>query len=301
MSASRAVVRVGNRWVGEGEPIYVVAEIGINHNGSLELARKLIDGACLSGADAVKFQKRTPELCVPRDQWDLERDTPWGRITYIEYRRKVEFGEAEYAAIDRHCRERGIAWFASCWDEASVDFMERFDPPCYKVASACLTDHELLRKKRASGRPVILSTGMSTLAEIDEAVAALGQRDLLVAHATSSYPCPPSELNLAMISTLRARFPECPIGYSGHETGLAPTWAAVALGATFVERHVTLDRALWGTDQAASVEIGGFMRLVANIRDIEKAMGDGIKRVYAAEQKALEKLRRVKTALPAAS
>lgn len=290
----RPVVRIGNRPVGKGEPVFVIAEIGINHNGSLELARKLIDGAHLAGADAVKFQKRTPERCVPREQWDLERDTPWGRLTYIEYRRRMEFGVREFAAIDRHCRDRGILWFASCWDEESVDFIARFDPPCYKIASASLTDHDLLRKTRSTGRPVILSTGMSTLDEIDFAVEVLGRRDLLIAHATSTYPCLPGDLNLRMVPTLERRFPDCPVGYSGHETGLAPTWAAVSLGATFVERHITLDRALWGSDQAASVEIGGFLRLVANIRDIEKSLGDGIKRVYDGELKQIEKLRRVK-------
>ncbi|HVO10467.1 MAG TPA: N-acetylneuraminate synthase family protein [Vicinamibacteria bacterium] len=292
---SRALVRVGDRWVGEGEPVFVVAEIGINHNGSLEVARKLIDGAVLAGADAVKFQKRTPELCVPRDQWQLERETPWGRMTYLDYRRRVEFGEREYAAIDRHCRERGILWFASCWDEEAVAFMERFDPPCYKAASASLTDHDLLRRKKATGRPLILSTGMSTLQEIQDGVEVTGRENLLIAHATSTYPCPVDQLNLRMIGTLRRLYPECPIGYSGHETGLSPTWAAVTLGATFVERHITLDRAMWGSDQAASVEIGGLMRLVSNIRDIERSLGDGIKRVYPGELPQIQKLRRVKT------
>ena len=294
---SRAMVEIGGRRVGQGERVFVVAEIGINHNGSLELARKLIDGACLAGADAVKFQKRTPELCVPREHWDLERDTPWGRMKYIDYRRQVEFGEREYAAVGRHCHERGMLWFASCWDEQAVDFMERFDPPCYKVASASITDLELLRRKRATGRPLILSTGMSTLVEIDEAVEAVGRRGLLLAHATSSYPCPVADLNLRMLATLERLYPECPIGYSGHEVGLATTWAAVALGATFVERHITLDRAMWGSDQAASVEIGGFMRLVSNIRDLEQALGDGVKRVYPGELGQLAKLRRVKREL----
>ena len=294
---AKSLVSIANRRVGAGEPVFVIAEIGINHNGSLDLARKLIDGACLAGADAVKFQKRTPELCVPREQWEVERDTPWGRMTYIEYRRKVELSEVEYAAIDRHCRERGLLWFASCWDEEAVDFMERFEPPCYKVASASLTDHDLLHKLRGTGRPLILSTGMSTLNEIHDAVDVAGRHDLLIAHATSSYPCPVADLNLRMIRTLEHVFPECPIGYSGHETGLAPTWAAVTLGATFVERHITLDRAMWGSDQAASVEIGGFMRLVGNIRDIERAMGDGVKRVYPAELPHIAKLRRVKSAL----
>lgn len=292
---SGPVVDVGNRRVGEGEPVFVIGEIGINHNGSLEIARKLIDGAVLSGADAVKFQKRTPELCVPREQWEIERDTPWGRMTYIEYRRRVEFTEREYAAIDRHCRERGILWFASCWDEEAVDFMERFDPPLYKASSASLTDRALLEKKKSTGRPLMVSTGMSTLEEIQDGIEAAGRDRLLIAHSTSTYPCPVEELNLRMIGTLKDLYPDCPVGYSGHETGLSPTWAAVTLGATFVERHITLDRAMWGSDQAASVEIGGLMRLVSNIRVIERAMGDGRKRVYAGELPQIRKLRRVKT------
>jgi N-acetylneuraminate synthase len=253
----------------------------------------LIDGAVLAGCDAVKFQKRTPELCVPKDQWHLERDTPWGRLTYIDYRHRIEFGVDEYAAIDAYCRDRGIQWFASCWDEPSVAFMEQFAPPCYKAASASLTDLPLLRAMAGTGRPLIISTGMSTQDEIDAAVAAIGKDRLLVAHSTSSYPCPVDAINLNMIGTLRRRIPECPIGYSGHEVGLSPTWAAVAMGASFVERHLTLDRAMWGTDQAASVEVGGFLRLVQNIRDIERAFGDGIKRVHASELPSRAKLRRV--------
>jgi N-acetylneuraminate synthase len=296
MTSEAPAIRIGGRWVGEGHPVFVIAEIGINHNGSLELAKRLIDGAVLAGADAVKFQKRTPEKCVPRDQWHLERETPWGRMTYIEYRHRIELSADDFAAIDRHCRERHILWFASCWDEDSVDFMECFSPPCYKAASASLTDHPLLHKMKSTGRPLIASTGMSTMEEIEAAVAAVGTRDLLVAHATSMYPCPVDALNLRMIHTLRQRYPRCPIGYSGHETGLAPTWAAVTLGASFVERHITLDRALWGSDQAASVEIGGLMRLVSNIRDIERSLGDGIKRVQAAELAQRQKLRRVPSA-----
>lgn len=288
-----ASVTIGDRAVGDGHPVYVIAEIGINHNGSLELAKRLIDGAALAGVDAVKFQKRTPELCVPRDQWDVERDTPWGRMTYIAYRHKVEFGREAYAAIDLHCRSRNIAWFASCWDEEAVRFIAEFGVPCFKAASASLTDLPLLKAKRATGKPLIISTGMSTMEEIDGAVAALGRERLLIAHSTSTYPCPPQELNLRMITTLQRRFPECPIGYSGHEVGLSPTWAAVALGATFVERHITLDRSMWGSDQSASVEVSGFVRLVANIRDIEKALGDGVKRVYDAELGQRKKLRRV--------
>jgi len=287
-------VRIGDRVVGAGHRVLVVAEIGINHNGSLEIARKLIDGAALAGCDAVKFQKRTPERCVPRDQWHIERETPWGRMPYIEYRRRIELSERDYEAIDRYCRDRGIVWFASCWDEESVDFIERFNPPCYKAASASLTDLPLLRRMRTTSRPLMVSTGMSTTEEIDRAVAAVGEEDLLLAHATSTYPCPVEQVNLRMIDTLRRRFPRIPIGYSGHETGLAPTWAAVAMGATFVERHITLDRAMWGSDQAASVEIVGLVRLVENIRDIERSLGDGVKRVYEEELVARRKLRRVR-------
>jgi len=290
----RNTVQIGNRLVGDDERVFVIAEIGINHNGSMEIAKKLIDGALLSGCDAVKFQKRTPELCVPKEQRDVMRDTPWGRMTYLEYRYMVEFDEKQYAEIDRYCKERGIMWFASCWDEEAVDFIEQFNPVCYKAASAALTDIELLKKKEATGKPLILSTGMSTQQEIENAINELGTEDILIAHSTSTYPCPPEELNLKMIHTLKELYPECPIGYSGHETGLAPTWAAVAMGATFVERHITLDRAMWGSDQAASVEIHGLMRLVSNIRDIEKAFGDGVKKVYESELGPRKKLRRVK-------
>ena len=278
---------------GDGHPVYVIAEIGINHNGSLEVAKKLIEGAAHAGCDAVKFQKRTPELCVPMDQRLIERDTPWGRMTYMDYRYKVEFGYDEYAEIDAYCREKGIAWFASCWDEEAVDFMEKFNPPCYKAASASLTDLTLLKKTKATGRTLIISTGMSTMEEVDAAVEALGRDNLMIAHTNSTYPCPVDQLNLKMITTLKQMYPDNPIGYSGHEVGLSTTWAAVALGAVFVERHVTLDRAMWGSDQAASVEISGMSRLVSNIRDIEKALGDGVKRVYEGEAAARKKLRRV--------
>jgi N-acetylneuraminate synthase len=289
-------VKVGDRLIGEGEPVFIIGEIGINHNGSLATAKRLIDGAVFAGCDAVKFQKRTPELCVPYDQWGIERDTPWGRMTYIDYKHKIEFGRAEFAEINRYCRERGILWFASCWDEPSVDFIEQFDPPLYKAASASLTDLPLLRKMQATGKPLMLSSGMSQMGEIETAVTHLTSHNLLLAHATSAYPCPVDQLNLRMILTLKERYPDIPIGYSGHEVGLAPTWAAVALGATFVERHITLDRAMWGSDQAASVEVMGLHHLVRDIRDIEKALGDGIKRVYPAEEKMIEKLRRVKAA-----
>lgn len=286
-------VPIGDRVVGEGQPVFVIAEIGINHNGSIATAKKMIDGAIFAGCDAVKFQKRTPELCTPPDQWEIERDTPWGRMPYIEYRRRIEFDGDQYAEIDQYCRDRGIAWFASCWDEEAVAFMERFEPPAYKAASASLTDLDLLRAMKDTGRPLIISTGMSTMTQIETAVATLGNDRLLVAHSTSAYPCPVDELNLRMILTLKAAFPDVPIGYSGHEVGLASTWAAVALGATFVERHVTLDRAMWGSDQAASVEMMGMHHLVRDIHDIKRALGDGVKKVYDSELSAMAKLRRV--------
>jgi N-acetylneuraminate synthase len=292
-SQSGPVVRIAGRGVGEEQPVFVIAEIGINHNGSLQICEKLIEGAARAGCDAVKLQKRTPELCVPLDQWEVMRDTPWGRMSYIDYKRRIELGLAELEHVDRVCERLGISWFASCWDLPSIEIVERFSPPCYKAASASLTDHELLRAMKATKRPLIISTGMSSVDEIDAAVSAVGHQHLLIAHSTSTYPCPVDELNLRMIRSLKREYPRCPIGYSGHETGLAPTWAAVALGATFIERHITLDRAMWGTDHAASVELSGLERLVGQIRDVERAVGDGVKRVYDSELPIRQKLRRV--------
>lgn len=285
-------IRIGNRMVGDGHPVYIVAEIGINHNGDVKMAKEMIDAAKHAGVDAVKLQKRTPELCVPPDQRGQMRETPWGYISYLDYRYKVEFEDKEYEEIDRHAREVGIDWFVSVWDEPSVDFIEKFNPPCYKVPSASLTDLELLKHLRKTGRPLILSTGMSTRDQISKAVETIGQDNLIITHATSAYPCDPAELNLRMVETLRGMF-ECPIGYSGHEVGLVTSAVVIALGACLVERHITLDRALWGSDQAASVEPGGFERLVKYIRVTEQALGDGVKKVYPSELPSLRKLRRV--------
>jgi N-acetylneuraminate synthase len=287
-------IRIGNQWVGDGHPAYVIAEAGINHNGDIELARQLIQAAKHAGVDAVKFQKRTPELCVPPEQRGQMRDTPWGYITYLDYRYKTEFGEAEYAEIDRYCKEIGITWFASVWDEPSVDFLEKFNPVCYKIPSASLTDSSLLLHLRKTGRPLILSTGMSTMEQIKAAVKLIGEENLVITHATSTYPCDPHELNLAMIPTLRGEF-ACPIGYSGHEVGLVTSAVAVGLGACMVERHITLDRSMWGSDQSASVEPGGFEKLVKYIRVTEQAVGDGVKKVYDSELSSLKKLRRVQS------
>jgi N-acetylneuraminate synthase len=285
-------LKIGTKWVGDGHPTYVIAEIGINHNGEMENARKLIDAAKHAGVDAVKFQKRTPEICVPDNQKNQMRETPWGYITYLDYRYKVEFNEAEYREIDNYCKKVGIDWFASVWDEPSVDFLEAYSPVCYKIPSASLTDSSLLKKIRSTGRPAILSTGMSTMEQIRKAVQIIGTENLAITHATSTYPCEPDQLNLRMIETLRNEFP-VPVGYSGHEVGLIPSVLAAGLGASMVERHITLDRAMWGGDQAASVEPSGFERLVKYIRVAELSLGDGVKKVYDSELPSLKKLRRV--------
>ncbi|MGA0147987.1 MAG: N-acetylneuraminate synthase family protein, partial [Ilumatobacteraceae bacterium] len=238
------VVRVGSTEIGNGKPVFVIAEIGINHNGDVGTAKKLIDVATAAGCDAVKFQKRTPAICVPPEQASILRETPWGTMTYLEYKERIEFGTDEFSEIDAHCRAKNIMWFASPWDVPSVEFLESFNTPVFKIASACLTDDELLGAIRATGKPVIMSTGMSTLAEIDHATSLLDRANLILGQATSTYPCKPEELNLRAIQSLRERY-GVPVGYSGHETGLQTTIAAVALGAVFVERHITLDRAMW--------------------------------------------------------
>ncbi len=285
-------IKIGERMVGDGHPVFIVSEIGINHNGDLEIAKKMIQAAKHAGVDAVKFQKRTPELCVPPEQRNVMRETPWGYITYLEYRYKTEFDEAQYREIDRYCKDLGITWFASAWDEVAVDFLEQFGPVAYKIPSASLTDHALLSHIRRTGRAMILSTGMSTMEQIEAAVQIAGTDNLMLTHATSTYPCEPEELNLRVIPILKERFP-VPVGYSGHEVGLVPSAVAVALGACLVERHITLDRAMWGSDQAASVEPAGFERLVKYIRVTEQSLGDGVKKVYESEMPSLKKLRRV--------
>ncbi|MGH8984772.1 MAG: N-acetylneuraminate synthase family protein [Acidimicrobiia bacterium] len=282
---------IAGRRVGHDEPSFVVAEIGINHNGDIGLARKLISAAVTAGCDAVKFQKRTVDVVYSPEELERPRESPFGPMNG-DLKRGLEFDQDDFSAIDEYCRMLDIAWFSSCWDEASVDFVEQFDPPCYKIASASLTDDGLLRHHRRYGRPIILSTGMSDLAEIDHAVEVLGTDDLILLHATSTYPSQPMELNLRAIATLRERY-GVPVGYSGHEVGLSTTVAARALGACLIERHITLDRAMWGSDQAASVEPFGFQRLVKDIRAVESALGDGVKVVYDSEIPVKEKLRRV--------
>jgi sialic acid synthase SpsE len=286
-------LQIGSHSLGETEPVYVIAEIGLNHNGDVALAKELIDVAADAGAQAVKFQKRTPALATPEHMKNTPRSTPWGEMTYLDYRYRVEFDREQYIDIGDHATLRGLDWFASPWDEPSVDFLEDLNVCAYKVASASVTDLPLLRRIADTGKTVILSTGMSTLAEIDAAVGTFDTDKLAILHATSTYPLPPEEANLRMVGSLAGRYPGIPVGYSGHERGLQISLAAVALGARIVERHITLDRAMWGSDQAASLEPHGFATLVRDIRILEEALGDGVKRVYPGELAPMAKLRRV--------
>jgi N-acetylneuraminate synthase len=284
-------VSLGERLVGDGHPCFVLAEIGINHNGDTEIARKLIDVAESAGCEAVKFQKRTVDVVYTPEDLARPRESPFGE-TNGDLKRGLEFGQAEYEEIDDYCRQKPLAWTASCWDEASVDFIDQFDPPFYKIASASLTDDVLLRHTRAKGKPIVLSTGMSTVDQIDHAVEVLGKDDLVILHSCSTYPAQYAELNLRVIPMLRERY-GVPIGYSGHETGIASSVAAAALGACVVERHITMDRSLWGSDHAASLEPNGITRVVRDIRLVETSLGDGIKKVLPSEVPIMQKLRRV--------
>jgi N-acetylneuraminate synthase len=286
-------VSIGINDLGAGRPVYVIGEIGLNHNGSVETAMQLIDVAADAGAQAVKFQKRTPDIATPEHMKTTMRETPWGRMTYLEYRYRVEFSREQYVEIGDYATLRGLDWFASPWDVPSVEFLEELNVSAHKVASASVTDLEMLTALAATGKPMILSTGMSTLDQIDAAVNILGAQNLVILHATSTYPLPPAEANLRMIPSLQALYPEVPIGYSGHESGLQISLAAVALGAVAVERHITLDRTMWGSDQSASLEPGEFAQLVADIRILEEALGNGVKRIFPGEVAPMAKLRRV--------
>jgi N-acetylneuraminate synthase len=290
-AADNEQVRLGSKVVGTGQPCYVIAEIGINHNGDIDLAKQLINVAVGAGCSAVKFQKRTIDVVYSAEELAKSRENPFGP-TNGDLKRGLEFGIEEYKEIDRYCREVKIDWFASCWDESSVDFIARFDVPCFKIASASLTDDNLLRHTRATGKPILLSTGMSTIEQIDHAIEVLGEKDLIMMQACSTYPAYYEELNLRVINTLIDRY-QVPVGYSGHETGLPSSVAAMVLGACIIERHITLDRSMWGSDHAASLEPNGITRLVRDIRLIEKSMGDGVKRVLDREQPIIKKLRRV--------
>ena len=293
-NASDKTIKIGNKAVGDGQPCYVIAEIGINHNGDVDLAKRLISVAVAAGCDAVKFQKRTVDVVYSAEELAKPRESPFG-ATNGDLKRGLELDYYDYQEIDAFCRASKITWFASCWDEQSVDFIDRFNPPCYKIASASLTDDNLMRHTRAKGKPIILSTGMSTLDQIDHAVEVLGSADLMLLHACSTYPAYYEELNLRAIPLMRERY-GVPVGYSGHETGIASTVAAAVLGACCVERHITMDRSMWGSDHAASLEPNGISRVVRDIRLVEQSMGDGVKRVYEREQPIIKKLRRVDVA-----
>jgi N-acetylneuraminate synthase len=290
-----STIRIGSRLVGDDQPCYIIAEIGINHNGDIDLAKRLIGIAVGAGCDAVKFQKRTVEVVYTAEELAKPRENPFGP-TNGDLKHGLEFGQEEYEEIDAFCRSVKMTWFASPWDEGSVDFLEQFHPPVYKIASASLTDDNLLRHIRRTGKPIILSTGMSTYDEIDHAVEVLGKQDLALMHATSTYPANYDELNLRAIPTMSGRY-GVPIGYSGHETGIPTSVCAASLGACCVERHITMDRAMWGSDQAASLEPNGINRLVRDIRLWEQSRGDGIKRVYEREVPIIKKLRRVGAAV----
>lgn len=284
-------VKIADKYIGDGKPCFIIAEIGINHNGSLDMAKKMIDIAVTTGCDAVKFQKRTVEIVYTEEELAKERKSVFGN-TNGDLKRGLEFGYKEYCEIDAYCKEKGIIWFASCWDKKSVDFIEQFNPPCYKIASASLTDDKLLKYTRSKGRPILLSTGMSTLEQIKHAVDILGTDDLVIYHCTSTYPSNANETNLRAIESLKKIF-NVPIGYSGHERGVTPSVLAVALGASSVERHITLDRTNWGSDQAASLEMAGLFHMVRDIRQVPELLGDGNKIVYPRELPIIEKLRRV--------
>jgi len=287
---SNQTIKIGNYRVGRDCPCFIIAEIGINHNGDVETALQLIDAAAEAGCQAVKFQKRTIELVYTPEELKRIRENPFGP-TNGDLKRGLEFGRNEYRIIDDYCRKKGILWFASCWDKNSVDFIESFNPPCHKIASACLTHDSLLMHFRDTGRPLILSTGMSTIEQVRHAMDLLGKDNLVLLHTTSTYPSRADILNLRVINTLQKEF-DCPVGYSGHEVGLQTSVAAVAIGACIIERHLTLDRAMWGSDQAASVEPHGFTRMVRDIRTVESALGDGIKSLHPEEIPVMEKLRR---------
>lgn len=285
-------VKIGTKAVGDGFPCFIIAEIGINHNGSVSLAKQMIDIAVTTGCDAVKFQKRTIDIVYSKEELAKERISIFGN-TNGDLKRGLEFGYDEYKEIDAYCKEKGILWFASCWDEESVDFIDKFNVPCYKIASASLTDDNLLKHTKSKGKPILLSTGMSSMEQIRHAVSILGEDNLIIYHCTSTYPTNADETNLRVIETFRKEF-SCPIGYSGHERGVTPSVLAVALGANSVERHITTDRTNWGSDQAASLEMAGLYHMVRDIRQTPTLLGDGEKIVYKRELPIIEKLRRVK-------
>ena len=285
-------VKIGNKWVGEGYPCFVVAEIGINHSGNLEIAKKMIDAAIDAGADVVKFQKRTVEIVYTAEALAKPRENPFG-ATSGDLKRALEFGQREYQEINEYCRTKNIMWLASCWDEESVDFIEQFDPVCYKIASPSLTDKNLLLHTRSKNKPIILSTGMSTLEMVDEAIDILGKNRIhCIMACTSTYPTKPEEGNVKCVTTLKERYPWTKIGFSNHYPGLMSMIMAFILGAEMIEFHATLDRSMIGSDQASSIEPKGVFELMERIKLIEKMQGDGIKKIFDSELEIMKKLRK---------
>jgi N-acetylneuraminate synthase len=285
-----SVVIIGNTKVGDGMPSFFTAEIGINHNGNIDMAKQLISVAVAAGCNAVKFQKRTIDIVYSAEELAKPRESIFG-TTNGDLKKGLEFGEKEYTEIDKYCKTVGIKWFASCWDEASVDFIDKFGVPCFKIASPSLTDDNLLKYTRAKGKPILLATGMSTLAEVDHAVEILGRKDLVLLHTVSTYPANYSDLNLNVIKTLKDRY-KVPVGYSGHESGLATSVASFVLGACIIERHITLDRSMWGSDQAASLGPNGLNTLIRDVRLVEMSLGSSEKTCLAIEEPIKKKLRR---------
>jgi len=286
---------IKNNQINGSNSVYFIGEVGINHNGDLELAKKIILGAKNAGFSAVKFQKRNPELSTPENMKSKFRETPWGEMTYLEYKYKIEFEKKEYDEISKYCKDLEIDWFASCWDVDSLNFLLNYEPPVLKIASAKITDKVLLESHASSGLPIIMSTGMSTMDEIDKAYEILKNNPLAILHTTSTYPCPPEELNLNMIETLSEIYPNNPIGYSGHESGLSTSIAAAVLGAKIIERHITIDRSMWGTDQSASLGPDGMNRLVGSVNKIMLSLGTGQKKVFDSELPIRDKLRNIDT------
>lgn len=274
--------------------VELIAEIGINHNGDMAVAKRLIDAVSATGWHVAKFQKRTPALCVPEAQKKQTKATPWGEMTYLEYKERMEFSPAEYDTINDYCKDKPILWTASVWDIPSLYFVLQYPVPFIKIPSAKITDMALLEACAKSGKPLYISTGMSTEDEVDDAFNLISwtkdSGPVTLFHTNSTYPCPNDELNLRMIQTLKARY-GCRIGYSGHETDLEPSVMAVALGAEVIERHITLDKRMWGSDQAASLTVDMMEMLRRRIDGLPGMLGDGVKRVYAGEEAAKAKLR----------
>jgi len=284
------------------DKLYFIAEIGINHNGDIQIAKKLIDASFGSSWECVKFQKRNPDVCVPEHQKGVMRDTPWGRMTYLEYKHRVEFGKKEYDFINEYCKQKPIDWTASVWDLDSVDFMSNYDVPFIKIPSAMLTNDELLEAAIATKKHIILRTGMSSLDEIDHAVQILKSGDVYyrekdyyhasftLLHCNSTYPAPDNELNLRVIQTLKDRY-YCPVGYSGHERDLEAPLLAIVLGARVIERHITLSHNMWGTDHKSSLEVHAMDMLKKRSEKVLPMMGSSEKIIMSSEKEIRKKLR----------